>query len=78
VLLAGGGFKHGQHLSFNKPYVESIAAAVKEPDSKTPVPVVGAGSTPLCNLYLSMLQRAGITSERFSSSSGTLTGLELA
>ncbi len=77
VLLAGGGFKHGQHLTFNKPYVESIAAAVKEPDAKTPAPVVGAGSTPLCNLYLSMLQRAGIASDRFSSSSGTLTGLEM-
>ena len=76
VLLAGGGFKHGQHLTFNKPYVESIAAALKEPEAKTPVPVVGAGSTPLCNLYLSMLQRAGIASDRFSSSSGTLTGLE--
>jgi hypothetical protein len=78
VLLAGGGFKHGQHLTFNQPYIESIAAAVKEPDAKTPAPVVGAGSTPLCNLYLSMLQRAGIASDRFSSSSGTLTGLELA
>jgi hypothetical protein len=32
----------------------------------------------LCNLYLSMLQRAGIASDRFSSSSGTLTGLEFA
>jgi hypothetical protein len=78
VLLAGGGFKHGQHLTFNKPYIESIAAAVIEPAAKTPAPVVGAGSTPLCNLYLSMLQRAGIASDRFSSSSGTLTGLEFA
>jgi len=78
VLLAGGGFKHGQHLAFNQPYVESIAATVKEPDAKTPVPVVGAGPTPLCNLYLSMLQRAGIASDRFSSSSGTLSGLEMA
>jgi hypothetical protein len=77
VLLAGGGFRHGQHLSFNKPYVESIAATLREPDAKTPVPVVGAGSTPLCNLYLSMLHRAGIESDRFSSSAGTLTGLEI-
>lgn len=76
VLLAGGGFKHGQHLTFNRPFVESIADAIKEPESKKPVP--GAGPTPLCNLYLSMLQRAGIESDRFSSSTGTLAGLEMA
>jgi hypothetical protein len=55
VLLAGGGFKHGQHLQF---------------DLKN--------NAPLCNLYLSMLQRLGIECDRFASSSGTLTGLDLA
>jgi hypothetical protein len=54
VLLAGGGFKHGHHLSF---------------DPQNP--------PPLCNLYVSMLQRLGIEADRFSSSTGTLTGLEL-
>ena len=54
VLLAGGGFKHGQHLAFDR----------KEPP-------------PLCNLYVSMLQRLGIEADRFGSSTGTLTGLEL-
>ena len=34
MILAGGGFKHGQHLAFDKD-----------------------NNTPLCNLYLSMLQR---------------------
>jgi hypothetical protein len=53
VLLAGGGFRHGQHLHF---------------DPQNP--------PPLCNLYVSMLQRLGIEAERFSSSTGTLTGLE--
>jgi hypothetical protein len=53
VLLAGGGFRHGQHLHF---------------DPQNP--------PPLCNLYLSMLQRLGIEVNRFSSSTGTLTGLE--
>jgi Protein of unknown function (DUF1552) len=52
VLLAGGGFKHGQHLSF---------------DPNNP--------PPLCNLFVSMLQRLGIEAERFGSSTGTLTGL---
>ena len=53
VLLAGGGFKHGQHLAF---------------DPKNP--------PPLSNLYLSMLQQLGLETERFASSTGTLTGLE--
>lgn len=55
VLLAGGGFQHGQHLAF---------------DPNNP--------PPLCNLFVSMLQRLGIETDRFSTSTGTLTGLELA
>ncbi len=54
VLLAGGGFKHGQHLAFN-------------PDQPPP----------LSNLYVSMLQRLGIETDKFSSSTGTLTGLDV-
>ena len=33
---------------------------------------------PLCNLYVSMLQRFGVETDRFSTSTGTLSGLELA
>jgi hypothetical protein len=33
---------------------------------------------PLCNLYVSMLQRLGIEVDTFGSSTGTLTGLEMA
>ncbi|HTU17479.1 MAG TPA: DUF1552 domain-containing protein [Gemmataceae bacterium] len=54
VLLAGGGFRHGQHLAFDP-----------------------GNPPPLCNLYTSMLQRLGIETEKFGSSTGTLTGLEL-
>lgn len=53
VLLAGGGFKHGQHLVFNR-----------------------ENNTPLCNLYVSMLQRLGLETSSFGSSKGTLAGLE--
>jgi hypothetical protein len=53
VLLAGGGFRHGQHLAF---------------DPQNP--------PPLCNLYVSMLQRLGVETNKFGSSTGTLTGLE--
>lgn len=54
VLLAGGGFQHGQHLAF-------------DPDNPPP----------LCNLFVNMLQRLGIESDTFGTSTGTLTGLEL-
>lgn len=55
VLLAGGGFRHGQYLAFNP-----------------------ANPPPLCNLFVSMLERLGIETDRFASSTGTLTGLERA
>ncbi len=54
ILLAGGGFKHGQHLAFDRDR-----------------------NTPLCNLYVSMLQRLGLETDIFASSTGTLTGLEM-
>lgn len=55
ILLAGGGFRHGQHIVFKRD-----------------------NNTPLCNLYVTMLQRMGIESESFASSTGRLAGLELA
>jgi hypothetical protein len=53
ILLAGGGFRHGQHLAFPK---ESNA--------------------PLCNLFVSMLNRFGVEAESFGSSTGSLRGLD--
>jgi hypothetical protein len=55
VLIAGGGFKHGQHLAFDT-----------------------ENNYPLSNLYLSMLQRLNIETDSFSTSKGTMTGLEMA
>ena len=55
ILLAGGRFRHGQHLQF---------------DLKN--------NTPLCNLFVSMLQHIGLERDAFSSSTGRLTGLDLA
>lgn len=52
VIVAGGGFKHGQHLAF---------------DPQSP--------PPLCNVFVSMLQKLELPIDRFSSSTGTLTGL---
>lgn len=53
ILLCGGGFKHGQHLTFDQHH-----------------------NKPLANLFVSMLQQMGVEAEKFSSSTGTLTGLE--
>jgi hypothetical protein len=33
-------------------------------------------NTPLCNLYVSMLQQLGVETDSFGSGTGTLTGLE--
>lgn len=54
ILLAGGGFQHGQHLAFET-----------------------ENNAPLCNLFVTMLQRLGIETDRFASSRGTLNGLEM-
>jgi len=54
MLLAGGGFRHGSHLAFDRKHNE-----------------------PLANVFVSMLQRMGIETDRFASSTGTLRGLEL-
>lgn len=78
VLLAGGGFRHGQHLAFNQPYIERMSIAGDDKEFKIPIPPTGPIPTPLCNLYVSMLQRAGIESASFGSGPATLTGLEMA
>ncbi|MEW4490879.1 DUF1552 domain-containing protein [Thalassoglobus sp. JC818] len=54
IILAGGGFQHGQHLVFDE-----------------------KNNYPLPNLFVSMLQRLGIETDRFSSSTGTMRGLKL-
>lgn len=54
VLFAGGGFKHGQHLAFDK-----------------------SNNYPLPNLYLSILRRHGLEADRFATSTGEMTGLEM-
>ncbi len=54
IILAGGGFRHGQHLAFHP-----------------------TKNAPLCNLLVSVLQRLNIETDRFASSTGTMTGLEM-
>ncbi len=57
IILAGGGFKHGEHKEY---------------------PAVSNRRVPLCNLFVSMLQRFGVETDQFSQATGTLNGLELA
>ncbi len=54
VLIAGGGFRHAQHLSLG-----------------------GNHDYPLPNLFVSVLQRLGIETDTFATSTGTMRGLEL-
>lgn len=83
VILAGGGFKHGQHLCFNEPYLDEVASELNPSqgqvtNAEKKIPVMGKDQQPLCNLFTSMLQRAGVETDRFSSATGPLKGLELA
>lgn len=55
VILAGGGFRHGEHLHFARN---------------------GRQSVPLCNLYVTMLERFGLEIEGFNTSSGNLSQLK--
>ncbi len=57
MMLAGGGFKHGQYLQNPSETNRRI---------------------PLCNLFVSMLQRFGVETNSFGTSTGTLTGLDVA
>jgi hypothetical protein len=54
VILAGGGFRHGRHLAFDR-----------------------TNNYPLTKLYVSLLQRLGIETDRFSSGHGTMAGLAM-
>jgi hypothetical protein len=70
-------------------FSSNLADASKHSVKNMPVLLVGGGfrhgqhlafdavhNTPLSNLFVSMLQQMGIEADKFSSSTGTLTGLE--
>ena len=80
TILAGGGFKHGQHLAFDRPYLDEVNQELTAtPDSKfnpeKRIPLMGQDQQPLCNLYTSMLRNGGVEIERFSTATGSLQGL---
>ena len=55
IIVAGGGFKHGKHITFDP--------------QKNP---------PLCNLFVQFLQRLGADVDAFGSSTGTISGFDMA
>jgi len=73
VLLAGGGFRHGQHLGFNPQFLDDLRG--KNSQSGETIHRT-ANTPPLCNLYVSMLQRMGVPVGEFGSGNATLAGLE--
>ncbi len=80
AILAGGGFRHGQHLAFNRPYLDEVKQELGATDGKKvnpekKIPLMGKDQQPLCNLYTSMLRKSGVEIERFSTATGPLEGL---
>ena len=49
IILAGGGFRHGQHLAFDQ-----------------------NNNYPLPNLFVTMLQRLGVETDKFADSTGVV------
>ncbi len=58
VLLAGGGYRHGQHIMHGPP--------VQDRDK-------GEEDAPLCNLFVTLLQSMGVETDSFAQSTGSLT-----
>jgi len=58
LLLAGGGFRHGEHQIY-------------------PQDRQGRNVTPAANLFVSMLQRFGLETDRFNTATGSLSGLQV-
>lgn len=52
ILLAGGGYRHGQHIAGDT-----------------------GNNTPLAKLYVNMLQKFGVPTDKFGSGTGTITEL---
>jgi hypothetical protein len=76
VLFGSGMGNANAHTNHNLPMIFA-GGGYKHGEHKA-FPEKGAGRVPLCNLYLSMLQRFGVETNRFGLSTGTLRDLELA
>jgi hypothetical protein len=73
VLFGSGMGNANSHTNGNLPIIFA-GGGFKHGEHKA-YPEKGLGRQPLCNLYLSILQRFGIEVNKFGTSTGTLTGL---
>ena len=76
LVLAGGGFKHGEHKVYPGPLSADHKLKPQRLVSKERRLAEGVSEVPAANLLLSILQNSGLEIDRFGSSNGTLTGLE--
>ena len=73
VLFGSGMGNANAHTNGNLPVIFA-GGGFKHGEHKA-YPATGLGRQPLCNLYVSMLQRFGVEADKFGTSTGTLTGL---
>jgi hypothetical protein len=73
VLFGSGMGNANSHQNTNLPIILA-GGGIKHGEHKA-YPANGMGKQPLCNLYLSMLQRFGAEVDAFGTSTGTLSGL---
>ncbi len=73
VLFGSGMGNANAHTNNNLPMIFA-GGGFKHGEHKS-YPASGLGRQPLCNLYLAMLRRFGVETDRFGISTGTLTGL---
>jgi uncharacterized protein DUF1552 len=76
VLLGSGMGNANSHINADLPII--LCGGGFQHGEHKKYPGEARRRVPLCNLYLSMLQRFGVETDRFSASTGTLNGLELA
>jgi len=73
LLMFGSSIRDGN--SHNPHNLPLVLAGGRGAGLKTGQHIVSPKDTPLCNLYLSMLQAAGVKADRFGDSTGLLPGL---
>ncbi len=69
VLFGSGMANANAHTNSNLPVI--LAGGGFEHGSYKALPAKGLNRVPLCNLYLTLLQRFGVKTDRFGTSSGT-------
>ncbi len=73
VLFGSGMGNANAHTNGNLPII--LAGGGFRHGEHKVYPEKGLGRQPLCNLYVSMLQRFGVETAKFGTATGTLTGL---